>query len=256
MDDELRGELRDQLVAALQRVPETAGRELILTALSGGHHEPQLPGHARPATHERYVIRLAGNDTHLLGHQPRGRARGDRRGGRRRRRPGGHRLHPAGGLPRHPLHRRQRRSAGAGPPAGDPATRRGLASGASTAGRRSPACSCRCASWRRTGRWRRARRPESRGVGRARAVSAAASSGPPRAPIELRPCHNDLLNANFIDDGERIRIVDWEYAGMGDPFFDLGNFSVNHELDAGRGRDPAGGLRGRGAAALAWRGWP
>jgi thiamine kinase-like enzyme len=50
------------------------------------------------------------------------------------------------------------------------------------------------------------------------------------APIELRPCHNDLLNANFIDDGTRIRIVDWEYAGMGDPFFDLGNFSINHEL--------------------------
>ena len=50
------------------------------------------------------------------------------------------------------------------------------------------------------------------------------------APIELLPCHNDLLNANFIDDGERIRIVDWEYAGMGDPFFDLGNFSVNHDL--------------------------
>ncbi len=51
------------------------------------------------------------------------------------------------------------------------------------------------------------------------------------APTELRPCHNDLLNANFIDDGGRIRIVDWEYAGMGDPAFDLGNFSVNHELD-------------------------
>jgi thiamine kinase-like enzyme len=50
------------------------------------------------------------------------------------------------------------------------------------------------------------------------------------AQIDLRPCHNDLLNANFIDDGERIRIVDWEYAGMGDPFFDLGNFSVNHDL--------------------------
>ena len=44
------------------------------------------------------------------------------------------------------------------------------------------------------------------------------------------PCHNDLLNANFIDDGERIRIVDWEYAGMGDRFFDLANFSINHEL--------------------------
>jgi len=46
------------------------------------------------------------------------------------------------------------------------------------------------------------------------------------------PCHNDLLNANFIDDGDRLWIVDWEYAGMGDPFFDLGNFAVNHELDA------------------------
>ena len=51
-----------------------------------------------------------------------------------------------------------------------------------------------------------------------------------RAPLPMRPCHNDLLNANFIDDGTRIRIVDWEYAGMGDPFFDLGNFSINHEL--------------------------
>ena len=46
-----------------------------------------------------------------------------------------------------------------------------------------------------------------------------------------RPCHNDLLNANFISDGDRLWIVDWEYAGMGDPFFDLGNFAVNHELD-------------------------
>ena len=52
-----------------------------------------------------------------------------------------------------------------------------------------------------------------------------------RGPYELRACHNDLLNANFIDDGARIRIVDWEYAGMGDPFFDLANFAVNHDLD-------------------------
>ncbi len=42
-------------------------------------------------------------------------------------------------------------------------------------------------------------------------------------------CHNDLLNANFLHDGKRIRIVDWEYAGMGDRYFDLGNFSINHE---------------------------
>ena len=45
------------------------------------------------------------------------------------------------------------------------------------------------------------------------------------------PCHNDLLNANFLFDGERLRIVDWEYAGMGDRFFDLANFAINHELD-------------------------
>jgi thiamine kinase-like enzyme len=44
------------------------------------------------------------------------------------------------------------------------------------------------------------------------------------------PCHNDLLNGNFIHDGSRVRIVDWEYAGMGDRFFDLANFSINHEF--------------------------
>jgi len=51
-----------------------------------------------------------------------------------------------------------------------------------------------------------------------------------RGAFAERPCHNDLLNANFIDDGKRIRIVDWEYASMGDVFFDLANFSVNNEL--------------------------
>jgi thiamine kinase-like enzyme len=51
-----------------------------------------------------------------------------------------------------------------------------------------------------------------------------------RSHVPRRPCHNDLLNANFIDDGGRLVLVDWEYAGMGDPFFDLGNFAVNHEL--------------------------
>jgi thiamine kinase-like enzyme len=52
-----------------------------------------------------------------------------------------------------------------------------------------------------------------------------------RASPEPRPCHNDLLNANFISGGGHLWIVDWEYSGMGDPFFDLGNFAVNHELD-------------------------
>jgi thiamine kinase-like enzyme len=44
-----------------------------------------------------------------------------------------------------------------------------------------------------------------------------------------RPCHNDLLYGNFLLT-DRIYILDWEYAGMGDIFFDLANFSNNHEL--------------------------
>jgi thiamine kinase-like enzyme len=44
-------------------------------------------------------------------------------------------------------------------------------------------------------------------------------------------CHNDLLPANFLDDGTRIWIIDWEYAGNGNPFFDLGNLAVNLELN-------------------------
>ena len=52
-----------------------------------------------------------------------------------------------------------------------------------------------------------------------------------REPFIPRPCHNDLLNGNFIDDGTRLRILDWEYAGMGDLFFDLGNFAIQHEFN-------------------------
>ena len=51
-----------------------------------------------------------------------------------------------------------------------------------------------------------------------------------RVPFSPQLCHNDLLNANFLDDG-RLRILDWEYAGMGDIFFDLGNFAVQHEFN-------------------------
>lgn len=52
-----------------------------------------------------------------------------------------------------------------------------------------------------------------------------------REPLQARPCHNDLLNGNFIDDGTCIRILDWEYAGMGDIFFDLGNFAAQHDFN-------------------------
>jgi thiamine kinase-like enzyme len=57
----------------------------------------------------------------------------------------------------------------------------------------------------------------------------AVLKGPEHEPV---PCHNDLLAANFIRCNGGYCIVDWEYAGMGDRFFDLGNFAVNNELDA------------------------
>jgi thiamine kinase-like enzyme len=45
------------------------------------------------------------------------------------------------------------------------------------------------------------------------------------------PCHNDLLAANFLEDADgRLLILDWEYAGMGDRDFDLGNFAVNNGI--------------------------
>jgi thiamine kinase-like enzyme len=50
------------------------------------------------------------------------------------------------------------------------------------------------------------------------------------APMPDTTCHNDLLNANFLLDGGHTWIVDYEYAGMGDPFFDLGNLSINNGL--------------------------
>ncbi len=58
-----------------------------------------------------------------------------------------------------------------------------------------------------------------------------------REPFEPVPCHNDLLAANFIRDPERLWIVDWEYAGMGDPAFDLANFAVNNGLDEAGDRE-------------------
>jgi len=228
-DGELRGELRDQLVAALQRVPETAGRELTLTALSGGITNRNFLITAA-GTSERYVIRLAGNDTHLLG------------------------------ISREVEHAATVAAAGVGigpevtafiRPEGYLVTRFIVGEPVSLEQVHQPATLRRVAdSIRRIhggpaipGLFVPLRIVEaylalatSRGVPQPVAWDEAHAAGRriERAlldsPIDLRPCHNDLLNANFIDDGERIRIVDWEYAGMGDPFFDLGNFSVNHDL--------------------------
>lgn len=46
------------------------------------------------------------------------------------------------------------------------------------------------------------------------------------------PCHNDLLAGNLIDDGQRLRIVDFEYSGNNDPCFELGNTCQEQEYGA------------------------
>jgi thiamine kinase-like enzyme len=228
-DEPLRGELADELTGALQRVPETAGRELTFIPLSGGITNRNflitLAGEA-----DRYVIRLAGNDTHLLG------------------------------ISREVEHAATVAAAGVGVgpevvaftrPEGYLVTRFIVGTPVSMEQIHDPATLARVAdSIRRIhggpaipGLFVPLRVVEAyRALAAARGVpdpaswEAAYAAGRRierallDAPLPLLPCHNDLLNANFIDDGERIRIVDWEYAGMGDPFFDLGNFSINHEL--------------------------
>jgi thiamine kinase-like enzyme len=49
-------------------------------------------------------------------------------------------------------------------------------------------------------------------------------------PVELVFGHNDLLAANFIDDGKKIWLIDWDYAGFNSPLFDLGGLASNNEL--------------------------
>jgi len=44
------------------------------------------------------------------------------------------------------------------------------------------------------------------------------------------PCNNDLLAANFVDDGERVWIIDYEYGGNNDPCFELGNIWSESDL--------------------------
>ena len=79
-----------------------------------------------------------------------------------------------------------------------------------------------------TGRERGATIPPAYGEARQHAGRIeAALSGPEHDPV---PCHNDLLAGNFIAGESQLWIVDWEYAGMGDRYFDLANFAVNNEL--------------------------
>ena len=51
------------------------------------------------------------------------------------------------------------------------------------------------------------------------------------SPFEIVFGHNDLLPANFLDDGSRIWIIDWEYAGYNSPLFDLGGLASNNNFE-------------------------
>jgi thiamine kinase-like enzyme len=64
----------------------------------------------------------------------------------------------------------------------------------------------------------------------AHAIERAVRDKPGHEPVAA---HNDLLPSNFLHDGDgdRMQVIDWEYAGMGDRWFDLGNFAANNELD-------------------------
>jgi len=50
-------------------------------------------------------------------------------------------------------------------------------------------------------------------------------------PLPLTACHCDPLCENFLDTGERMWVVDWEYSGMNDPMWDLGDLSVEAGFD-------------------------
>ena len=213
----------------MQRVPELAGADLTLTALSGGITNRNFLV-AIAGRSDRYVIRLAGNDTHLLGisreveHAATVAAAGVGVGPEVTAfiRPEGYlvtRFIEGAPVPDELIHRPETIARVA-------ASLRRIHDGPAIPGLFVPLRIVE--AYRALALARGVRIPPEYElaslIGRRIELSLLAN------PVELRPCHNDLLNANFIDDGERIRIVDWEYAGMGDPFFDLGNFSINHEL--------------------------
>ena len=53
-------------------------------------------------------------------------------------------------------------------------------------------------------------------------------------PIDIVFGHNDLLAGNFIDDGKRLWLIDWDYAGFNSPLFDLANLASNNDFERSR----------------------
>ena len=230
VEDELRGELRDELTRALRRLPEIGTGELGFTALSGGITNRNFLVSGAPGG-ARFVVRLAGNDTHLLGisreveHAATVTAAGVGVGPEviAYLRPEGYlvtRFIEGGPIPE-PEMRQPARLRAVG------TTLRRIHDGPAIPGLFVPFRIVE--AYRALALSRDVAIPPEYEL--AQSIARRIELACLMAPIEMRPCHNDLLNANFIDDGTRIRIVDWEYAGMGDPYFDLGNFSINHELD-------------------------
>ena len=73
-----------------------------------------------------------------------------------------------------------------------------------------------------------------------RFVAAAAGLEAATAPAKAVFAHNDLLPANVLDDGARLWLIDWDYAGFNDPLFDLANLAANFGLSAAQERDMLG----------------
>jgi thiamine kinase-like enzyme len=69
-------------------------------------------------------------------------------------------------------------------------------------------------------------------------------------PLPSVPCHNDLLAENYLDDGERLWIVDYEYSGNGDPAFELGNTCQEQGWDEARIRELCAAYFGEATDAL------
>ncbi len=77
--------------------------------------------------------------------------------------------------------------------------------------------------------------PDDRDLDRLRTIAETLERAV--GPIDLVFGHNDLLPANLIDDGKRLWLIDWEYAGYGTPLFDLGNLASNAQLGEDAWRD-------------------
>jgi thiamine kinase-like enzyme len=71
-----------------------------------------------------------------------------------------------------------------------------------------------------------------------------------RHPLPGVPCHNDLLAENYLDDGSRLWIVDYEYSGNNDPTFELGNTCQELGFDAARAAELCAAYFGAARDAL------